>query len=305
LQSYTLNIFVNSPVDSTSQKSKSKVSFGYGWNSKVSEGIKHCDIVQITGEMRSRGIETDFAGNQVIAWCSHQAVKVFDHMNERYGLKLGLPKGIYVRDFSQLKETPIDDYGRCNWYPAYLQSGANKIFPERTVFFNSFEKQTQTMSEGERWRYKWENVDPIIEEFHRNKILGSGHFLGMFLHEFCHSAHNKHIFERFEKLSPEDLLKKLRRLSGEEYPTQFGIKYGKLFSRVSKRASEASFEAVAEDMSTKIANSFDSSTLLPAYNPFKSSPYQDSSTNLTLVRILDLRTRNRVLKKVWNGEDLL
>ncbi len=93
---------MNSPANITSQKSKSGFSFGAGWNSKISEEIKCCDVRHITKEMAEHGIEADFADNKVVAWCCNQAVKKFNHLNDKYGLKLDLPKGIYVKDFSTL-----------------------------------------------------------------------------------------------------------------------------------------------------------------------------------------------------------
>jgi len=139
----------------------------------ASEGIKHCDIAQITGDMARRGIKADFAGNKVVAWCSNQAVKIFDHLNDRYGLKLALPKAICVRDFPTLKINNTSYYSHCNWYPAYLPPNSDRGVSERTVLFNSFESKMHTLPESERWRYRWENIDLISEARYQDKISSS------------------------------------------------------------------------------------------------------------------------------------
>jgi len=297
LQNYSLNIFVN-PANISSKKSK--MSFGYGLSPEISKEIKHCNIDRITKELAKRGIETDFTNNKVVAWCSNQAVKIFEHLNEKYGLNLSLPKGIFVEDFVKLKIS--EDYGKCNWYPAYLPPESDRVFPERTIIFNSFESKLKTVPESAKWKYQWENIDNFTEELYKNGISSSAHFLWGFLHEITHVANNAHVFELFKELSPQEILLKLRSLTSEEYSNEFKIKHGGLLSVVSKRAMDGPFEAFAEDKSVKIANSLDSITLLPKYNPFKSDPCFSPSV---LARLKGLKRKEKVIKKAYEGQKLL
>jgi len=299
LQNYNLKISANSPANIASLKSKSKISFGYGWTPEVSKAIKCCDVAQITKELAKRGIEANFDRNNIVAWLSYQGVKIFEHLNNNYGLNLDLPKAIYFKDFSKLGIQ--EDYAKTNWYPVYLPSDSNRIFPERTILFNSFESKLQTLPESEKWKYKWKNIDPITEELHKNGILGSAHFLHGFLTENSHVANIGHLLKIFEKLSPPELLSRLRSLKSEEYSNQFKLKYSKLLSSISKHATDEPFEAVAEDMSVKIVNSLDPITLLPKYNPLRFSSYQN---NPILAILLNLNPKNKILRKVWNGEFL-
>ena len=130
--------------------SKKQVSFAAGWNSRISKEIKNCNIEQIVKTMAKNGIESDFKGNKTVAWCSLQAVNIFNHLNKRYGLKLDLPKAIFVEDFSKLNINKKNDYGICNWYPAYLKEGSDKVYPEKSVIFNSFEEKLKTKSTKSR-----------------------------------------------------------------------------------------------------------------------------------------------------------
>ena len=60
-------------------------------------------------------------------------------MNEKYGLNLGIPKGIFVEDFKKLKIAEKEAAGFLNFAPAKLYLGNDKITPEKTIFFNEFE----------------------------------------------------------------------------------------------------------------------------------------------------------------------
>lgn len=291
LQNYSINIFVKAFNDIHSQKSKKKLSFGYGWTLKVSEGVKCCDIEQITDQMEKRGIETDFAGNKVIAWCSQQAISIFNHLNKEYGLKLDLPKSIFVEDFSKLKLDGHNDYGICNWYPSYLKEHSEKIYPEKTVFFNSFGRFLKNIHENQIWKYNWQNIDQITEELYKNKIASSNHFLYIFIHELCHSAHNGHLFQKF---SPDAFLDKIRQFKEQGFSAKFKEKYGNMLSSICDYAALNPLEAIATDMSVRILRTLDLETLKPRKNPFRFAPYPQK----TFV----LNNKNKILSKSWKGE---
>jgi len=291
LQSYNQKIIVNLSPNISSQKQK--FSFGSGWNPRISEAIKNCDVEQITEEMTRMDIETDFADNKVVAWCSNQVVKIFEHLNDRFSLKFDLPKGIFVEDFSKLNIKPNEMrmHGFCNWLPAYVLKESDKVFHERTLFFNSFH--------GQRNIYKWENINPDTEKLFKDKKLGSGHFLTVFLHEFFHSSHNGHLLKKFNQ---DNLHERLKSLTNPAFIIEFHRRYGKLLSDIGKQAIRNPLEVVANDMCMRIASSLDSKILLPTHNPFKLSPYQNNSL---LARLNGLRTKEKVLRKIWNGYDML
>ena len=68
---------------------------------------------------------------KLIAWCSLQCLKLIKFMNEKYGLNLGIPKGIFVEDFNKLKIVEKEATGFLNFAPAKLYLGDDKIIPEK------------------------------------------------------------------------------------------------------------------------------------------------------------------------------
>lgn len=282
---------------------KSSINFGAGWSAQVERQISGCNVSAISDIFERQGIKTDFKGNKVIAWCCLKTLEIFNELNQKYKLKLALPKAIYVEDFSELLEQDPKEYGICNFYPGYLKKGSEQVYSERTVLFNSFESSRKVADED---GYKWENIDSTIEDLYSKGFLSSGHFLGMFIHEFSHSAHNANLLI---KLSSEEFLNKTKIFSDARYLTQFNRRLGKLFSKISKSAESVPFETIAEDMTRRIATSLDPQKLLPAQNPFYKSLYPVSSIRTTLQALRtspqDDEIANKVLRKIWNGEDVL
>lgn len=277
---------LDSATNNRFNKPNTKLSFGYGWNSRVAEGIKCCNVSQITEDMAKKGIIADFAGNKVVAWCSNQSVKIFETLNQRFGLQLDLPKRIFVTDFAKLKINKLNDCGACNWYPARLAPGSKEIFPERTVLFNSFESKLQTLPQNLRWKYGWDNIDSTSERLYRSRTSSSSHFLAPSLHEFVHSAHNSNWFK---KLGPQETLERLKILKSNDYLAKFNAKYGAELSHLSESASKNPLEAAADNMSGKIIASLDASSLLPATNPFNANSHPS----------------DKIIKRIWDGEVLL
>ncbi len=57
-----------------------------------------------------------------------------------FGLKLALPKGIFVEDFKDLNVDNPSMYGFCNLAPTKLKKNSDEITPSRIIFFNSFKQ---------------------------------------------------------------------------------------------------------------------------------------------------------------------
>lgn len=61
--------------------------------------IHAADVRKISQEFAKNGIQTDFKGNKVVAWCSLMCYQIIKGLNTNYGLKLGLPNGIFLDMF--------------------------------------------------------------------------------------------------------------------------------------------------------------------------------------------------------------
>jgi hypothetical protein len=285
--------------NSSSKLQNSKINFGAGWSVQIEKEIEKCNISQITDTFNKQGITTDFKDNKVVAWCSLKTLQIFNELNRKYKLKLALPKAIYVEDFSKLKEQNSNEYGICNWYPAYLKKDSDKVYSERTVLFNSFESNKRIDTGDE---YDWQNINAITERFYKDKFLCSNHFLAIFIHEFGHAAHNANLINKFQ---PEDFLNKIRKFTSWAYSTQYNKTFGELIN-ISKRATDGPFEAISEDMTKKITASLDESILLPTKNPFVKTLYPASSILKTFRASVGKNAdASKILRKIWNGEDIL
>lgn len=267
----------------------SKINFGAGWSAQIEKEIEKCNIAQIIDTFEKQGITTDFKDNKVVAWCSLKTLEIFNELNEKYKLKLDLPKAIYVEDFAKLKEQDPQEYGICNWYPAYLKKDSDQVYSERTVLFNSFE------SSPNRWEHNWKNIDLITEDLHKSKILSTPHFLNIFVHEFGHSTHNGFLLN---KIPAKDFLAKLRCISSLESANDFKNTDGKYFSNISEKAKQYPLETISDDIAMKITNSLPKDSFKISYNPFKTSSYPKQSL---FEMILSLKRKNKILSEIWNG----
>ena len=273
-------------------KFNNKVYFKAGWTPKVAEQIKTCNVDEIVKQLAKLGLETDFKDAKTIACCCSKVVKIFGELNHTYSLGLVFPKAIYVEDFSKLKVDDPEIYSFCNWFPSKALKDSNKVFPERTLFFNL--------------QNPWNNIDPITEDRYKDKYWSNNHFLALFIHEFGHAAHQGNLRKRFNYFQMENMLKKL---TAEEFIFEYQRKFNKILSKLSEKATHAPLETIAEDMSRKISESLNEQ-LNPIYNPFKSSPYPNKGLISSAIDSLkpmpeDKKILRRILKRAWNGEDLL
>lgn len=271
-----------------------KTSFGAGFTPKIAEKIKTCNINNISKELAEKGIQTDFKGNNVVAWCSEQIIKIFQQLNEQYKLKLELPKKILVEDFSKLNINNPEKIATCNWLPTRLIKGSDEVIPERTLLFNT--------------DFDWQNLDPFTEEMYKLGITSNNHFLTLPAHEFSHCSHNKHLIDI---TNPMQLATRLNSLIESGYLSRYQEKYARTLSNKSLLANANQFELLAEDMAQKIIRVLDINCF-PTSNPFKRSSYPNVSTGkfcmqflVGLFRDRDTRNLDKLLRKSWNGKNTI
>lgn len=163
-------------------RSNKGLYFGAGWTPQIERQIRACNVNEISHNLSKLGIETDFKGNKVIAWCCDKVVSTFSQMNEKYDLKIHLPEGIYVEDFTKLNVSENKSYGICNWLPAYVCKDSDKAFPERTVFFNN--------------QKNWEKVNSIVDDKYKSGEWSSPLFLHPIIHELGHVWQNGYLLKK-------------------------------------------------------------------------------------------------------------
>ncbi len=259
------------------------IDFRAGLTPKMIQEIKKADILEISDKLAQNGIVNDFNGNKILAWCCDKTVEIFQLLNKQFGLNLGLPKEIYVEDFTKLNVDDLEMYGFCNLAPFELRKSSDEIIPSRVVFFNSLKK--------------WENIDLISNRRYKDKLASTDFFLDIPFHEFIHSAHEDRLLDLFDG---DLLLKKLQSLKDPKQVLMYQQKYGQKVSTISQYALNDPLDAVACDLSKRIANSIDKDSLIPVKNPFAGSPYQDNSSFIKKMQ-LKLNPLNEMLKNFWNG----
>lgn len=258
--------------------------FGAGLTPKMMQEIHKTDVVELSRKLAQKGIPNDFEGNKVLAWCCDKTVDIFQQLNQRFGLNLALPRGIYVEDFRNLNVDNPQMYGFCNLAPFELRKGVSEDVPSRVLFFNSL--------------HKWEDIDLISDRRYKDKFASTDFFLDIPFHEFIHSTQEDRLLDLFDG---EILLEKLQSLKDPKQIAMYQKKYGSKVSKISNYALNDPLDAIACDLSRRIANSINHDSLTPTKNPFGGSPYQDKLSSFQKLQ-LKLNPLNKLLKKFWNGE---
>lgn len=247
--------------------------------------IQHADVLEISNRLANKGIPTDFKGNKVIAWCCDKTVGYFEQLNEKFGTQLALPKGIYAEDFRNLNVDSSTMYGFCNLAPVELKKGSDEIIPSRVVFFNTL--------------HNWNDINSISDTRYVKKHSGTDFFLDIFLHEFSHVAHEDRLLGEFDGAT---LLEMLESVKSPQQALSYKKKYGAQVSKVCRYASTDQLEAVACDLSKRMAKSIDKTTLSPTKNPFSKLPYQEEDLSLCQNLKTKIYPLNKILRNFWNGK---
>ena len=253
--------------------------------------IRMTDVSKISREFLHNGIEADFKENKILAWCSLQCLKIIKSMNEKYGLNLGLPNGVFVEDFKKLNIREGNATGFLNFAPTKLYLSENKITPEKTIFFNEF--KGFNYSGGNEF---WDRIDRMADENFERHFSSTDFFLEPILHEFVHAVHEQNLIQ---KLGGKKLVKLLEETLTPPKLETFRAKYGLMFEKICTYASETPFEAVACDLSKRTIENLDKTTLLPQSNFIKSSPYRKLSPLKRLFLYESESTPSRSLRHFW------
>jgi len=262
---------------------QSNVNFKAGLTPKIMQEINKTDVMELSRKLTQKGIPNDFKGNKILAWCCDKTVDIFQQLNQRFGLNLTLPKEIYVEDFRKLNVDNPQMYGFCNLAPFELRKGSSKTVPSRVIFLNDL--------------HRWENIDSISNRRYKEKFASTDFFLDIPFHEFIHSAQENRLLDLYDG---EILLEKLQSLKDSKQIARYQEKYGAKVSKISKYALNDPMDAVACDLSRRIANSIDRGNLTPIKNPFAGIPYQDNLSSFQKLQ-LKLSPLNNALRDFWNG----
>lgn len=271
------------------------ISFNAGLTSAMKQEIKSTDVKKVSNELLKLGIDSDFKENKLIAWCSLQCINIIKEFNEKYNLKLGLPKGIFVEDFNNLKTSNKQSLGFCNLAPARLYLGKDIVTPEQTLFFNEF--QELNSKSGNEF---WDNIDVIADIDFDSKYSATDFFLDKILHEFMHVVHENNMLKQ---MSGKAFINTLQKVFAPQYLELFHKKYERLLSSyICKYAYQNPFEAVACDLSKKTIDCLDKNKLDLTNNFFENEPYKKNSFIESHIIYTPQKKIDTTLKNFWNGK---
>lgn len=296
-----MKITFSSQCDNKLKIQEQKPSFGAGLTQKMMEEIQKTDVLEISKRLAEKGIPNDFKGNKIIAWCCDKTVDILEQINQKYKLKLALPKGIYVDDFSNIKGEDIYLPAFSNPLPGRFQKGSDKVTEQMSLFFNSFETAQKTVPQEDAWLLDWSNINRVADVQYRKKQTSSDFFLYPFLHEFSHVIHQGNFMK---KLDERTLFEKINQTVYPGLLEVYSDKYGYKVSQICDYAATGPMEAVACDMPRIIVDSLDKETLSPIKNPFIGTSYEDLTLWKKLNRQQSIdadRPLKEILRDFWNG----
>ena len=109
-------------------------NFRAGLTSAMRSEIRSVDVAKVSEALQKQGIQSDFKGNKMLAWCSLKSVEIINEINKRFGAKLGLPKGIFVEDFTKNPFEEKESIGFINFISTQMCNKGGT--PEKTIYFN-------------------------------------------------------------------------------------------------------------------------------------------------------------------------
>lgn len=271
-----------------------RLSFKAGLSSKIADGIRNTDVSYISKKLTESGIDNNLRNNKMVAWCCDATLSLFDSLKKDFHIKLKKPQGLYVEDFQNLNINNRESFAFCNLFPSKLKDTSDKIYKDRTVFFNSFNAENSSA---------WNAINKISDLRYETGAVNTNHFLTVFIHEFVHCAHEDRLLKKHGEKKLYELILKL--LSPENL-TMFHSKHRMMIeNEISKGASENPLELLAQDLTKRIIDSFNQTDFHLNKNPLSDSPY----TNTSVIQRLfnkgnkeDATEMKKVLGCIWNGE---
>lgn len=260
--------------------SNNNLTFEAGLTKQIASEINNCSISAITDNFAARNITTNFDNNKIIAWCAAKSMEIIDTLNEKYNFKLNLPNEIYMNNnlFSNK-----EDLGMCLALP-YLSKDTNKIYPETTIFFNS--------------KSDWKNIDNIADKQYSKNYSPTNSFINIILHEFIHAAHFKRLID---KLGTNKYVGSIVKIESVQDYT-FKKYYDNIINQLGIYATTNPLEAIACDLSKRICDVLDKTSLLPQSNPLKDSPYINKTAFKKFYSFLFDDKFTKLMTKYWNGK---
>ncbi len=182
------------------------IEFGAGLTRKMMQEIQQADVLEISNRLAKKGIPNDFKGNKVVAWCCDKSINILEQINERFGQRLALPRGIYLEDFEKLNLEEENAIGFCNLSRTHLVKNSSEETPSRVIYFDTLEQKRAKTHSDIQWLYNWDNIDQISDYRYATGQAGTDSFLDIFIHEPSHNLHldqllqsivGKQYFKRF------------------------------------------------------------------------------------------------------------
>ena len=272
--------------------SSNKTTFRAGLTNQIKNEINSCDVRKISHELRNVNIESDFKGNKVVAWCVFRCTKLITEINNKYGLNLALPKGIFVEDFSKLNVNNQDAFGFMNFAPTFLHFDKKIITPEKTIFFNEF--KDMNYKGGNKI---WEQADEIADMNFGNRSATTDFFLETFLHEFAHVMHEGNMQAKIH--NGADLVKIIISMIKSQNPS-FQRLQPEISEKICQYATTNQLEMTACDLTKRILDNASRETLQPIGNFTRNSPYKVK--NIFREIFTPKNKLDELLKSTWNGK---
>lgn len=241
------------------------INFQAGFTKQLKTEALSCNINKISKEFAKQGIPTDFKNNRIAAWCSVKCFEIIQYLNKTYNLNLGLPKGIYVEDFSKLRVADKEADAFCNLAPTNLYLDNDKIMPENAIYINQYKEADYRGGNN-----FWENIDFLANSDFANKYTPTDSFLYIFMHEFSHVIHNTNMIN---KLGGENYLKTVLKTFEPDFLQEFPQKYGEILSHLNYYATTHPLDTIACDLAKRLTDGINTSHFIPQNNLLENTPY--------------------------------
>lgn len=268
------------------QRNNNSPNFHAGLTKQMRAEIRSCDINKISKELAKNNIQTDFKNNKVIAWCCLKCYELFK------SLKMPLPRGIFVDDFSNMNILIKEALAFSNPLPCKLYNDKDIVIPEKTLFFN------ERPLKDEYTDY-WESIDEAMDMQFAEKYSPNDFFLNTFLHEFSHIAHEDNLIKTFK---PKKIESYYEKCCNNDFKEMFKIQYYQILSKICEYATESPSEAIACDMADRFVKNMDKESLRMKQNFIPTSPYKKLSFKEKFMGIKKENNIDNLIRNFWYGK---
>ncbi|MCQ2753820.1 MAG: hypothetical protein MJ231_02105 [bacterium] len=269
------------------------INFQAGMTAQMRQEIGHCDINKISKEFERHNVQADFKNNKVVAWCSLKCMQIIEAFNNKYGLNLALPNGIFLEDFNKL-DTGSDAKSTHGSHITELYTdqikNSDEVTIERKIFFNEHPEQNSF----------WDDIDTFSDYLYHLRFMPNDSFLCIFLHEFSHSIHMNHLIEKFGK--QEAVERHLKSISSKASDKFLGKTCTILPQVIGDYSTRNSAEAVACDLSDKFIKNINPETFAPENNFMALEPYRELVFKDKLTNIFTASPYEKAIRKCWDGK---